>query len=133
MRFVICFLGLLGSLVIGFFGWLWLMPANSRELNSLAKADYGVEVPAIVMPNFGEFETTTWAAVFLAVGGVLGLMGCCCTLIRRGRHGGVLMLLAAIGPAVFNPMTTIFSGLLAFAGLLSLFVRPLPPAVDTVE
>jgi hypothetical protein len=131
MRFLVFLLGLFGSLATGFFGWIWLLPANSQGIAQLAE-DYGYKMPDLIVPNF-DFEPTTWAGVFLVVGGALGLLGSLFTLLRRGRHGGVLMLLACIGPAIFNPVTAMFSGLLGFAGLLSLFIGPLPPAVEPVE
>jgi hypothetical protein len=53
--------------------------------------------------------------------------------MRRGRHGAVLMILAVIGPALFNPLTLAFTGLLGFAGILSVFIRPPPSPAPTAE
>ncbi len=130
MRFIICFLGLVGSLLAGFFGWFWLDHVNSRELVELAR-DYGVDL-SLLTPEYNvDYVESTNAAVFLLAGMALGMLGSAMTLVRRGRQGAVLMILAVLGPALFTPVTLVFNAVLAFAGLLSIFIRPRrAPAVE---
>jgi hypothetical protein len=123
MRFIVFLLGLLGSLLTGFFGWFWLDYVNCQVISELAQ-DYDVNI-GVIMPDYvTDFENTVRAGMFLAVGGLFGIMGSLMTLCRHGRQGAVLMIVAALGPALFKPETLIFTSLLAFAGLLSLFVKP---------
>jgi hypothetical protein len=131
MRFLVFFVGVVGSLLAGFGGWFWLDYTTNRAIEQMLQdyKEYGAdEVLAVIMPDFEVYwNTTCWAALFLLAGAVLGLLGSLLTLLRRGRHGAVLMLLAVMGPLILNPVTFAFTAVLAFAGLLSFFVRPLPP------
>ncbi len=121
MRILVFMLGVLASLLAGFFGWFWMSPGGSSAIRDAAKdyADIG-----FMLPNYAEWYTTAWAAVFLFAAAGLGLLGSVFVLVRRGRHGAVLMFLSVLGPAALNSMTLIFTGPLVLAGLLSIFVRP---------
>lgn len=131
MRFIVFLLGLMGSLLSGFFGWFWLDYESNRAIEDMVKPYADI---AIIMPDYGaDFEGTARAALFLIVGCPLGMLGSLFTLFRRGRQGGVLMLLAVVGPAALNLVTLMFTTPLALAGLLSLLVRPLPAAVDVLD
>jgi hypothetical protein len=135
MRFIVFLLGLVASLVAGFFGWFWLDFVSNREIFEIVEKDYGDYklYLATVMPDYQDFDATSGAAAFLLIGAVLGVLGSLMTLMRRGRHGAVLMILAVIGPALFNPLTLAFTGLLGFAGILSVFIRPRPSPAPAAE
>jgi hypothetical protein len=126
MRFIVFLLGILGSLLCGFFGWYWIDQANHGAIQKMA-TDAGL---SFIAPNYtGEdFDLTMRAGVFLLAGTAIGLLGSLFTVLRYGRQGAVLMLLAVIGPAIFNLGTLVFTAVLALAGLLSLLVRPCPPS-----
>ncbi len=132
MRFIVFLLGVLGSVVTGFFGWFWLDYINNQALRDMAQ-DYDVNI-GLIMPDYAtDFADTVRAGMFMATGGLLGALGSLLTVLRRGRQGAVLMILSVVGPAVFSPSTLMFTSLLAFAGLLSLLVRPAPAAVAVVD
>ena len=132
MRFVVFLLAVLASLITGFFGWFWLDYQFNREAQRIVEKDYKdySVYMTMIMPDYNDFEATSGAAIFLLAGGALGLLGSLFTLMRRGRHGAVLMILAVVGPALFSPLTLMFTGLLGFAGILSVFIRPLPPPAE---
>jgi hypothetical protein len=135
MRFIVFLLGLVASLIAGFFGWFWLDYGSNRMIFASVEQDYPDYklYVATVMPNYNDFDATNGAALFLLIGAGIGILGSLMTLMRRGRHGAVLMMLAVIGPALFDPLTLAFTGLLGFAALLSIFIRPRPapaPAAD---
>ena len=124
MRFLVFFLGFLASLIAGYFGWFWLDYTHNREMRRSLENTADISV---IMPEYGgdTWVDTAYAAIWLFVAAGVGTLGSLFTLVGRGRHGAVLMLLATVGPAVFNPLTLIFTGPLIFAALLSVFVyRP---------
>jgi VIT1/CCC1 family predicted Fe2+/Mn2+ transporter len=135
MRFIVFLLGFVASLIAGFFGWFWLDYVSNREIFAMVDKDYPdcKLYVATIMPNYTDFDATTGAAAFLLIGAALGILGSILTLMRRGRHGAVLMILAVIGPALFDPLTLAFTGLLGFAGILSVFIRRRPPPAPAAE
>lgn len=129
MRFLVFLLGFVASLIVGAAGWFWIDYQSNRLIRNTLYDDHKIDI-GIIMPDYTDFETTSWAAVFLVVGGALGLLGSLFTLFRRGRHGAVLMILAVVGPAVLNPLTLMFTGLLGFTGILSVFIGPRASSAD---
>jgi hypothetical protein len=151
MRFLIFLAGFFGSVAMGVFGWFWLDYGNNRAIEQIAYGQ-GLDI-ALLMPDYGDFDATARAAVFLIAGGLLGLLGSLLTLLRRGVQGAVLLILAIVGPTFFkppvvsyadaeaglgtvslqlfidNPGILMFAVLLGLLAFLSLFIRRLPASV----
>ena len=125
MRILVFLLGLVASLVTGFFGCFWVVPSVTEAVNEAVKPYYDF---SFLMPNIAEWYTTSWAAFFMFVGAGLGLLGCVLILMGRGKHAAVLMFLSMVGPATLSPVTLAFTGLQGFVGLISVFIRPRAPA-----
>jgi hypothetical protein len=77
MRFLVFLLGLVASLMAGFFGWFWLDFVSNRAIFEVVEKDYGDYklYVATVMPDYQDFDATSGAAAFLLIGAVLGVLG----------------------------------------------------------
>jgi hypothetical protein len=146
MRFLVFLLGFIGSIAMGVFGWFWLDYANNRAIEQVA-LEHNLDISLFMSDYASKFDATVRAAVFLLAGSVLGLLGSLLTLLRRGRQGAVLLILAVVGPALFrppvvsyadaeanigtvafqltidNPGVLILAVFLGFVAFLSLFIR----------
>jgi hypothetical protein len=121
MRFLVFFLGFLGTLNLAGLGLLWLGAYFSRDVVAEARAA-GLE---LVLPYAIDLMTIK-TALFLLVGAGMSFLGLLFVLLRRGWQSAILMLLAALGPALLSPEVLMTGGLLILAGMCALCVRPLP-------
>ena len=71
MRFLVFLLGFVASLIVGAAGWFWIDYQSNRLIRNTLYDDHKIDI-GIIMPDYTDFETTSWAAVFLLVGGALG-------------------------------------------------------------
>ncbi|MCI0459200.1 MAG: hypothetical protein L0Z62_19765 [Gemmataceae bacterium] len=127
MRIAVLVVGILGSLGAGALGVLWLLACQKDEQDLRLLRLAGVPVSAQVER---EFEQRTRAYPFLLAGLVLGGAGAALGMAGRGLSAAALLLAAAIGPAILNPQSLIFTSLLVVAGGLAFFIRPRTPAPE---
>jgi hypothetical protein len=142
MRIAVLVLGILGGLAAGTLGMLWLTNCQKDRpiievLRNTQKDHEEARKKRVVPPNepeldflidpdamVREYDRRVRAYPFLLAGLLFGVMGGVLAMLRRGKSAAVLLALAALGPAVLNPLTLIFTFLLPIAAVLSLFVRP---------
>jgi hypothetical protein len=130
MRIAVLILAILGGLGAAALGVLWLLNCqkdrNAVELARLIAAEIPAGAPdsSKIIDELREYDRRVKAYPFLLVGFVLAVAGGFLAMQRRGKSAAVLLLLAALGPAILNPLSLIFTFLLPIAAVLSLFIRP---------
>ncbi len=126
MRYVVLLFGLVGAVVSGYLGYLWMdnfyhQKAITAEMRQhTATGYYKLEA----LEKIAEFDRQAKAWPFLLTGAVLGLLGSILAFERRRFSGSALLLCAALGPVVYKPLVALFICGLILAGLLALFIRP---------
>lgn len=154
MRIAVLILALLGGVAEGFLGFKWLSDAakNEKMLKQLEELGAAFEKEGIdknkgvdMIGNLGgqsnfseklaEYKKLVKAAYCLAGGAILALLTGILVFARvvPGYVGGILLLLCAIVPAVFEPKTLVFTCFVVLAGLLSFAVRSKKKPVAIVE
>jgi hypothetical protein len=151
VRYVVLLFGLLGVGGSGFivykWGTEWLnrhedvetsRNTHERKLNTLVWRS-GYLTPESQKLNMGVTldEYNKQNAVFydrqrmlpLVIGGMfLAWIGISASFRGYGISGALLLLTAAAGPAVFDPLILVYTGCLILAGLCALFIRAPRPA-----
>ena len=128
MRFVVLLFGFAGILLtaVGAVFFMFL-----KVVGEMATQDWNVELP----PLFGDANAE--AGVFLGIASLYGFLGTMMAFFRRGKQGALLMIVPTIGAAILLPVSLLFTGLQTFAGLLAIFVGPLPlepaPSADQAD
>ncbi len=121
MRFVVLFFGFFGVLMTGFMGGMFLMAKEFLDLlhaNQIEFLDFFANSPTgVPHPDTG---------MFLMGAAMYGLLGVVLAFVRCGRQGALMLLLPVLVAGLMNPFSLAFTGLQAFAALLSFFVFPLP-------
>ena len=125
MRFVVLFFGFLGVLMTGFMGVMFF---SMREFVDLLRGQGNEHLIwlaefIVTFPSSAPFEDT---GIFLLLAAVYGLLGTILAFARCGWQGALMMLLPVLFTGLMNPISLGFSGMQAFAALLSFFVFPLP-------
>ena len=121
MRFVVLILGLLGCAVTGTLGALFLYTPETRTVLE----GLGLDVQLIVNTRD---ENASVVGLFLLIGAAMGLLGALLGFFRCGPQGAALLVVGVIGPGILSPTALMFTGLQPLAGILSIFVRRLPPS-----
>jgi hypothetical protein len=132
MRFVVLLFGFLGVVLTGIIGagFIFFDPEflpfiRDNQIDKQAKDLAGIDLIEFVSASpMGTSHGDT--GLFLCIAAVYGLLGTLMSFCRYGWQGALLMLIPVICTSIMNPYTAAFTGLLAFAGLLSFLVFPLP-------
>jgi hypothetical protein len=133
MRFVVLLFGFLAVTLTGFMGVMFIFTdildalITENGIDKIVKDAIGIDVSEILSASpLGIPHSHTGLILVLAA--VYGLLGTLLVFGRCGWQGALLMLVPVICAAIMNPYTAVFTGLLAFTGLLSFLVFPLPIA-----
>ena len=128
MRIVALIFGLLGTVGSGFIGQKWmsdpLVSENKERLKALYEKFKDLPPNELTNPIVEAYRrSTTYPMLFAAAG--LGLVGCVLVTVRKGMLAALVFLVAfAVPMALYQKAPLlIFTGSLAVAGLLSIFVR----------
>jgi hypothetical protein len=128
MRFVLCFFGLVASVLtlglgVGFLLWdQWLAWALDNLPAELLKALSVNENSTSSLTNVSYPN----AALVTLAAGVYGLLGSILTMFRCGKQGGSLLLVPVLGAAFMNPISLVVTWFQAIVALGCFFVGPLP-------
>ena len=132
MRFVVLLFGFLGVVLTGFIGAMFIL-FDAEFLPLIRDNQIDKQVKDLAGIDFIEFVSASPmgtshgdTGLFLCIAAVYGLLGVLMSFGRCGWQGALLMLIPVICTSIMNPYTAAFTGLLAFAGLLSFLVFPLP-------
>jgi hypothetical protein len=130
MRFVVLLFGLLGVALTAFAGGMFIL--FDVVLTVLKDNGVGGEVIDFLSASpIGASHGDTGLFLILAAG--YGLLGTILGFMRCGWQGALLMLVPVICTSLMNWYTAVFTGILAFTGLLSFLVLPAPIAVPQVK
>ncbi|HYT95378.1 MAG TPA: hypothetical protein VEL76_42055 [Gemmataceae bacterium] len=150
MRIAVLVLAILGGLISGGVGSLWMLEAAATKVAQVAAATTVDEAIRIVradplrtpadrnrlLVELDGLRRRNKAYLFLFVGLALSIVGGVLAMMHRGKSGGALLLAAVAGPIiVLGPETVnvLFLPavvLLSIAGLLALCVRGAAHAPD---
>jgi hypothetical protein len=86
-----------------------------------------IELDSEAAWKLSQYEKRGRAIPFLFGAVVLGGAGAVLAFLGKGMSAAALLLAAALGPAIINPLGLIFTCPLVVAGVLALFVRPRAP------
>lgn len=116
MRIAGLVLGIIGGLLAGMLGLIWMRDASRmRELVDAAK-NLGVDT--------GEVDKLIVAAYILIAVMIVGIVAGVLAFKGKGKIAAPLMILGAIAPAVFAPKALVFTFILLLGGLLSFAAKP---------
>ena len=116
MRIAGLILGILGGLAAGLLGMKWLSDANQqKELLDPAR-QVGV--------NMGDLDKIVTAAYILIGSMVAGIVGGVLAFMGKGKIAAILMLIAGILPAVFEPKALVFTFILLIGAAVSFMAKP---------
>lgn len=116
MRIAGLALGVIGGLLAGVLGLTWIRDASRmRELVEAARS-LGVDT--------GEVDKLVIAAYILLAAMVVGIVAGVLAFKGKGKAAAVLMIVAAIAPALFAPKALVFTFILLLGGMLSFAARP---------
>ena len=116
MRIAGLALGIIGGLLAGVLGLTWIRDASRmRELVEAARS-LGVDT--------GEVDKLVIAAYILLAAMVVGIVAGVLAFKGKGKAAAVLMIVAAIAPALFAPKALVFTFILLLGGMLSFAARP---------
>ena len=130
MRIVVLLLGLVGVTLTAFAGVIFIL----FEMVHTFLKDNGVGAKVIDFLSaspIGVSHGDTGLFLILAAG--YGLLGTILGFMRCGWQGALLMLVPVICTSLMNWYTAVFTGVLAFTGLLSFLVFPAPIAAPQVK
>ncbi len=144
MRISVLVVGILGALSAGALGAFWLLDCQmakssvekSRAMVALLRQGGGPLPPFLdnevkkAEDVVQTYDRHMRAYPFLLAGLVLGGAGAALGMAGRGLSAAALLLVSAVGPAVLDPRSLIFTGLLIVAGGLAFFIRPPAPAPE---
>ncbi|MBY0460031.1 MAG: zinc-ribbon domain-containing protein, partial [Gemmataceae bacterium] len=125
LRFIVFAGGLTAAAVCGFVFWLWQREANEiaapiKLLGGLAQA---LDPKANIAKDLKQLEEHGQAYPFMLLAAGAGLAGGFLGLIRSGKAGGLLMLVAAGLPVIFFQPSILFTSGLIAAGVLGLMIQ----------
>jgi hypothetical protein len=133
-RIFVLLVGLAGAGLAAMLAMVW---ASHLEIINEPEAARLFRDPMFSGPQQKELlknvETAGNATTVLFICAGVGLLGALLAMFRFGLIGGLLMLGSVVAPAVFHPGTLMFTGLIALAGLLALFIRSHRSAVAAAE
>ena len=116
MRIVGLTLGIIGGLLAGMLGMIWMRDASRmRELVDAAR-NLGVDT--------GEVDKLIIAAYILLAVMVVGIVAGVLAFKGKGKIAAPLMILGALAPVVFAPKALVFTFILLLGGLLSFAAKP---------
>jgi hypothetical protein len=116
MRIAGLILGILGGLAAGLLGMKWLSDANQlKELTDFVRQTGG---------DTSDIDKLVTAAYVLIGAMVLGIVGGVLAFMGKGKIAAVLMLVAGILPAVFEPKALVFTFILLIGAVVSFFAKP---------
>lgn len=116
MRIAGLVLGIIGGLLAGMLGLIWMRDASRmRELVDAAR-NLGVDT--------GEVDKLIVAAYILIAVMIVGIVAGVLAFKGKGKIAAPLMILGAIAPAVFAPKALVFTFILLLGGLLSFAAKP---------
>jgi len=116
MRIAGLILGILGGLAAGLLGMKWLSDANQlKELADFVRQTGG---------DTGDLDKLVTAAYVLIGAMVLGIVGGVLAFMGKGKIAAVLMLVAGILPAIFEPKALVFTFILLIGAVVSFFAKP---------
>lgn len=120
MRIAVLILAILGAIGAGILGVIWVSDYESgKDLVNLAGALGGEEAVDV-----DEFHRLGIAAYMLLVAALLGVVGGILAFLGKGKIAGAIMLVGVAIPGFLAPMSLVFSGLLALAGVLAFLIKP---------
>ena len=123
MRFLVLLIGFVGILLTGAFGiCLLFLNAVGDFFKGMGISDQSLEFLQLSLTGFPHNDT----AVVLFLTALYGLFGTLLGFLRCGKQGGVLLLVPPLFAAWLNPLALAVMWVQMFAGLLSMFVSPLP-------
>ena len=137
LRIIVLVLAILGAGVAGFLGLKAYSNTHDPEqiasiersravLASLDKASPGNTMLNLAREEVDRFDRLRIVCYFLLAGGVLGVAGGVLAFLRLGKIAAPLLILPAIGAAVFAPITAILTSPLLVDGILAFFIRSAP-------
>lgn len=130
MRITGLILGIVGGVVAGLLGMIWLRDYYSMKDQLEAAASLSQAVGGDVTAQLQQLVT----AAYLLLGSLLlGIVGGILAFMGKGKIAGPLMLLGALLPAIFAPKALVFTALLVIAGVVSFFVKPRRQAPPTLS
>jgi hypothetical protein len=116
MRIVRLVLGVIGGLLAGMLGLIWIRDASRmRELVDSARS-LGVDT--------GEVDKLVIAAYILLAAMVVGVVAGVLAFKGKGKVAAPLMIVGAIAPALLAPKALVFTFILLLGGLLSFAAKP---------
>ena len=120
----VVWMGLMGTVSAGIgaytFQEKFSRPGDAAEMEK-------ARAVAAIMPKFkAEFdklEGQKLSMPYLYAAAGAGVVGTVLAVCGFGLIGGVVLLAAPVAPTIFSPLTLVFTGFLALAGLMSFFIR----------
>jgi hypothetical protein len=129
MRFVVSFFGIVASAMTMAAGIILIC---LNEALSWALGDPEV-AKLLQMLNIDEGSSVSMtnvshanAGLVVVVAALYGFLGSFLVLFRSGKQGGMLLLLTALGAALVNPLTLIFTWFAILVSFMCFFIGPLP-------
>lgn len=129
MRIVVLILGILGGLTSGYLGYRWLSDYDSRkgDIERMRKESASGK-DAELDAKLAQVDKAHKASYCLLAGCLLGIAGGVLGYMGKGLIGAALMLVGFAVPAIFAPLSLVFSCPLILGCVLSLLVKAPHPA-----
>jgi hypothetical protein len=126
MKITALVLGILGGLAAGALGAKWVADINSPAgKQALAMADSPlVKRSPLLREEVKRLKAASTAGYLLLLSLGLGIAGGILTLRNKGKIGGAMLLVGAVLPAVFAPMTLIATFLLPIGAVFAFVAKP---------
>jgi hypothetical protein len=129
MRYAVLILGILGGLICGGIGFMWMTQQMDAEQKRIHESNKQV---ASILPaakaEVDLFEGRGRSYPFLLLAAVGSIAGGVLAFMRKGVIAGAVMIVVAIIPGVLYPLTFILTTLTIIGGGLAFLVKPPAPA-----